>query len=246
VLIAHRAGNARPLLGAAVRAGADVIEADLQLRRGRLELRHLNAVGSLPLYWDRWSLAPPWRRFDVLEDLLEQAPPGAGLLLDLKGEAVAGARLLARALDGTARTGTILVSARAWPLLAEIDPAHAGRFGSAARPVQLAALLAYAERHPIEGASLHLRLLEDPRVRALQQHAPLVMTWPVNRLDEARRARALGATGLISDNLPLLAALGGLRAGTDAAERLAQRERAEGDREGDQADDDVHERRPEL
>ena len=35
----------------------------------------------------------------------------------------------------------------------------------------------------------------------------MLMTWPVNRRDEADRATALGVTGLISDELALLAEL---------------------------------------
>ena len=140
----------------------------------------------------------------------------------------------------------MLVSARAWPLLGELDPARARRIGSAARPVQLAALLAHAERFPIEGASLHLRLLGDARVEALRALAPQVMTWPVNRLDEARHALVHGATGLISDNVPLLAALRGLGGDADAAQHLAQGQGAERERQGEQPDRDVHERRAEL
>lgn len=39
--IAHRAGNDLRALGAAARAGVDLIEADIWPWRGRLEVRHL-------------------------------------------------------------------------------------------------------------------------------------------------------------------------------------------------------------
>ena len=134
LLIAHRAGNEPARLRAAERAGADVIEADLHLRRGRLELRHLKTAGPLPLYWDRWALAPPWRRFDDLDDLLAAARPETALMLDLKGSDPAAARMLSAALSRAARRRARFVSAREWPLLDEIDPALAQRIGSAARP----------------------------------------------------------------------------------------------------------------
>ena len=137
LLIAHRAGNEPERLRAAEGAGADVIEADLHLRRGRLELRHLKTLGPLPVYWDRWALAPPWRRFDDLDDLLAAAQPETVLMLDLKGDDPAAARLLSSALARAARSARVYVSARAWPLLHEIDPARARRIGSAARPHQL-------------------------------------------------------------------------------------------------------------
>jgi glycerophosphoryl diester phosphodiesterase len=207
LLIAHRAGNETQHLRAAEQAGADIVEADLQLRRGRLELRHLNAVGDLPLYWDRWAIAPPWRRFDDVADLLDHARPETSLMLDLKGDEPAAARLLSETLDKHPRQAPVFVSARAWTLLGEIDPALARRIGSAARPRQLDGLIAHATTHAIDGASLHLKLLEPDRLQALQRLVPLVMTWPVNRRDEARRATALGVAGLISDDLRLLAAL---------------------------------------
>ena len=47
LLIAHRAGNDPAHLRAAEAASADVIEADLHLWRGRLELRHLKTAGPL-------------------------------------------------------------------------------------------------------------------------------------------------------------------------------------------------------
>ncbi len=99
LLIAHRAGNDPARVRAAERAGADVIEADLHLWRGELELRHLKTAGPLPVYWDRWALAAPWRRFPRLDELLASVQPETALMLDLKGSDPAGARMLSAALD---------------------------------------------------------------------------------------------------------------------------------------------------
>ena len=185
LLIAHRAGNDPAHLLAAEHAGADVVEADLHLRRGQVELRHLKTVGPLPLYWDRWALAPPWRRFASLEDLLAGADPETILMLDLKGSDAAVARLVCSALARHRRSARVLVSAREWPLLDEIDAGLAQRIASAARPRQLGSLIAHAARRPLDGASLHLRLLASGLLPELQAHVPLVMTWPVNRSEEA-------------------------------------------------------------
>jgi glycerophosphoryl diester phosphodiesterase len=246
LLIAHRAGNEPDRLRAAERAGADVIEADLHLRRGRLELRHLKTVGPLPVYWDRWALAPPWRRFDELGDLLAAAQPATVLMLDLKGSDPAAARLLASAIAGAERRSRIYVSARAWPLLDEIDPAHARRIGSAARPAQLARLIRHVARRPLDGASLHLRLLDREALRPLREHAPLLMSWPVNHRSEAERAAALGVEGLISDDLALLTELRRLRGAAAGAQGVAEGERAEGDDEGERADRQIDQRDAEL
>jgi glycerophosphoryl diester phosphodiesterase len=249
LLIAHRAGNEPARLRAAERAGADVIEADLHLRRGRLELRHLKTLGPLPIYWDRWALAPPWRHFDSVVDLLAAAQPETVLMLDLKGTDPAAARMLSAALSRAERLVPVLVSARAWPLLDEIDPALAQRIASAARPRQLDQLIAYAASHPLDCASLHLRLLDRDRLSALRAHVPLVMTWPVNHRDEAARATALGVGGLISDDLALLAELReerDLHRLAAGAQGVAEGERPERDHQRDHADRQVDERDTEL
>jgi hypothetical protein len=246
LLIAHRAGNEPGRLRAAECGGADVIEADLHLRRGRLELRHLKTVGSLPVYWDRWALAPPWRHFDDLGDLLAAAQPQTVLMLDIKGRDPAVARMTSDALGRAGRDADVYVSAREWPLLDEIDPGLASRIGSAASPPQLDRLIRHAEARPLDGASLHLRLLETERLRALRPYAPLLMSWPVNHRHEAERARALGVTGLISDSLPLLAELRRLRGTTGGAQSVAHGERAERDGEREHADGQVDQRHADL
>jgi len=249
LLIAHRAGNEPARLRAAERAGVDVIEADLHLRRGRLELRHLKTAGPLPLYWDRWALAPPWRRFADLADLLAAARPESVLMLDIKGRDPAAARAVSEMLSRASRPVRTYVSAREWPLLDEIDPALAQRIGSAARPAQLDRLIEHAAKHPLDGASLHLRLLESRRLRPLREHVPLLMSWPVNHGHEVDRATALGVTGLISDDLALLADLSEQRRLCRApagAQSVAQRQRAEGDQQRKHADGQVDERHPDL
>ena len=53
--VAHRAGNSLSGLQRARELGVDVVEADVHLRRGRLEIRHLKTLGPLPWLWDRWE-----------------------------------------------------------------------------------------------------------------------------------------------------------------------------------------------
>jgi glycerophosphoryl diester phosphodiesterase len=86
-LVAHRAGNQLDLLRAAEaeHRGA-IVEADVHLFRGRVEIRHLKTLGPLPVFWDCWQLAPPWRAHLQLSDLLAAASPETELMLDLKGK----------------------------------------------------------------------------------------------------------------------------------------------------------------
>lgn len=89
-VIAHRAGNDPAAARAALLAGADAVEADVYVFRGRIEVRHARTLGP----W--WS-----RRFEVdgrrprliaaseprlvLQEIVDAAGPDAPVMLDIKG-----------------------------------------------------------------------------------------------------------------------------------------------------------------
>src|SRR5689334_23993901 len=111
-LVAHRAGNDLALLRRAERVRPRLIEADVHLYRGRLEVRHLKTLGPLPVLWDRWYLA--WRRTARLElpELLVSAAPDTALMLDLKGRDPELSRRILAVLERP-----VSVCSRHWPLL---------------------------------------------------------------------------------------------------------------------------------
>ena len=95
-VVAHRAGNDLARLRAAEALRVPLIEADVHLFAGRLEVRHLKTLGPFPILWDRWELAPPWAP-------LEPAAPAATIAVP-GGVALAGARTLdAKARDRAER-----------------------------------------------------------------------------------------------------------------------------------------------
>ncbi len=55
LVIAHRAANSAAAL-AAVGPGVDVVEADVHLFRGRLEVRHAKTLWPSSVLWERWYL----------------------------------------------------------------------------------------------------------------------------------------------------------------------------------------------
>jgi glycerophosphoryl diester phosphodiesterase len=55
-LVAHRGGNRLLDLHAAERLKPTLVEADIRLYRGRLEVRHLKKAGAIPILWDRRAL----------------------------------------------------------------------------------------------------------------------------------------------------------------------------------------------
>src|SRR6188508_3273249 len=96
-IVAHRAGNDLARLRRAERVRPGLVEADVHLFRGRLEVRHLKTLGPLGVLWDRWYLAPPGTPRLELHELL--AATDTALMLDLKGGGRLGRRVAA-ALDG--------------------------------------------------------------------------------------------------------------------------------------------------
>jgi glycerophosphoryl diester phosphodiesterase len=64
---------------------------------------------------------------------------------------------------------------------------------------QLSALLRRSRAEPIDGVSIHERLLDAETAVALRRHAQLVMSWPVNTVERARELASWGVQGLITD-----------------------------------------------
>ena len=205
-VVAHRAGNDLLLLQQAERSRAALVEADVHLFAGRLEVRHLKTVGPLPLLWDRWAVAPPWTPRLELHTLLRAASPGTELMLDLKGRDRRLGDRVAAALSAHAPGRAITVCARSWRL---VDPLRdlpdvrlvrsiGGRRG-------LASLLAARRDERLDGVSIHRRLLTPAVVAELKRRAAVLMTWPIATAAEARELAAWGVDGVITEDFGRLA-----------------------------------------
>ncbi len=182
-----------------------LVEADVHLFAGRLEVRHRKTVGPLPILWDRWELAAPWAPRMLLDELLGAAGPGTELMLDLKGhdrrlpERVLGALATAR------RDGRITVCSQDWRLLEPFATRPGIRVvHSVGNPRQLARLR--RRDGALAGVSIHQRLLDAAVVEELRRRAALILSWPVESVAEARRLAGWGVHGLISRSFENLAA----------------------------------------
>jgi glycerophosphoryl diester phosphodiesterase len=197
-VVSHRGGNDISSLGAAERLGVRIVEADLHLFRGRIEVRHLKTVGPIPLLWDRWRLESPFRPRLRLEELLERVGPSITLMLDLKGR---DPRLSHRVLEllGAAPRPAIVCS-RTWHLLEpfrgepEVRVLH-----SVGSRRQLRRLLRRFPARSLQGVSIHAGLLDAAVVTAVRERAEIVFSWPVSTLARARLLAAWGVSGMISD-----------------------------------------------
>jgi glycerophosphoryl diester phosphodiesterase len=203
-IVAHRAGNDLERLRAAEALRLRLVEADVHLFAGRLEVRHRKTVGPLPILWDRWELAPPWAPRMVLDELLAAAGAYTELMLDLKGH---DRRLPGRVLAaiGTSGRGRITVCSQDWrllePLAAHPDIRVVHSVGNAR---QLARLR--QRDGTLAGVSIHERLLDAAVVEELRRRAALVLSWPVESVAQARRLAGWGVHGLISRSFENLAA----------------------------------------
>jgi hypothetical protein len=214
-LVAHRAGNRIADLRVVEQLRvALLVEADVRLFRGKLEVRHLKSVGPLPIFWDRWRLAAPWRRRLQLHELLCATSQETELMLDLKGRDDKLAGSVLRAIAPYVDTRRFMVCARHWPLLDVFSGHPVRRVWSVGTARQLRRLLRRCANERIDGVSIHERLVDAPCVARLRELATTVMTWPVNHPERARELLALGVHGLISDEPGKISRAGLLEATT--------------------------------
>ncbi|WP_217914969.1 glycerophosphodiester phosphodiesterase [Miltoncostaea marina] len=200
-VIAHRAGDDLAGLARAA-AHADVLEADVRLFRGRLEVRHAKGLGPLPVRWERWYLLDRATPRVGLGALLEAAAPlGATLMLDVKGYDPRMPALVLAATRGWRARRPLVVSARSWRVADRLRGEPGVRtLHSVGRRRQVAHLLRRYRPGSLEGVSVDRRILTPAIVAALRERAAEVWSWPVDDPGLARELAGWGVTGFISDD----------------------------------------------
>jgi glycerophosphoryl diester phosphodiesterase len=207
LVVAHRAGNDLGTLRSALDLGADLVEADVHLSRGRLEIRHRKTLGPWWL-WDQGELV---RRVDVrlleIRELLASIDGDPRLLLDLKGIHPRLASRLARVLTEVMPDTTVTVCTQHWWMLSAFrDLTNVRLVLSAGSRRRLRRLRSRVRRQPAYGVCVHRRLLTPEIVTELRRSAEVVFTWPVDTEDALADARRLGVDAVIGKDLGVLAA----------------------------------------
>lgn len=217
ITIAHRSGNNDRWLRVALDAGVDLIECDVWLHRGQIEVRHARALGPLPLLLDRW-VPIPWFRRRRLRRMLRALGPDALVLYDLKGSNAELPERLLEALTQERPDVPAYVCGRNWPVLERIaaaqeDPADPPLMlvHSVGTPEELAALeqrLAVTDSPAhVRGISIRASLLTPEVMARLRPQLTLIFAWTVNDAALAQHLLDLGVDGIISDNAALLVRL---------------------------------------
>ncbi len=216
--IAHRYGNGLRQLRQAEDAGADLVEADVWLCRGQLEVRHSKTMGPVPLLWDRWSLEPASRPRLGLAALVQAAAPGTELMLDLKGTAAGLPGAVLGEMERVAPGRSYAVCSQGWELLTPFEPlAHVRVVHSVGNGRALRDVLNRLSGKAHHAISINQKLLDAALVRELRQAAPMGMTWPINSLERLARVRNWGVTGAISDRLAIVRTIVGARGDREAS-----------------------------
>lgn len=199
--IAHRAGNDLAQARQAFEAGADLIETDVWRNRGRLELRHDKTLGPLPFLWDRWTLAPGWRKRLVLSDLLRALPVEARLFLDLKGDDPDLGRVVINAIEREQPLRKLILCGRNWRQLeGALENPDVMTFYSVGSDQELAAVWTRLRRMTYPAVSIHCRYLTPEIIGQLKDLGATIVTWPINSITSARRLHDLNVDGFTSDN----------------------------------------------
>lgn len=209
---AHRGGNSIPEARHAIAIGCDLLETDVWYHHGRLELRHMHRLGSLPVLWERWKVRLDRTRLD-LPTLLHAIDDEALLFLDLKGADLRLGPAIVAASRRHAPGRRVALCGRNYPQLdAVLEEPEVTIFYSVGEQREFAEVLPRLARMAWPAVSLHRKLATPECMRQLKELNATVLCWDVGTLAQARCLHELGVDGFTSHNLPLLARIARYRA----------------------------------
>ncbi len=206
--IAHRAGNNLELAHEAIDDGVDMLETDVWLRLGNLEIRHLKTIGPIPIYWEKWYIDSIGGRQMQLHDLVHALPHQARLFLDLKGLSPHLGKRVVRAIADIQKDRDIILCGRNWR---QLDPVgllpNVHVFYSVGDEKELARVWPKLEGQAHPAVSIHYRLLTEETIDRLHDLGATIIAWTVNDPAIARTLFEFGVDGFTSDNRDLLATI---------------------------------------
>ena len=193
-------------------SAADLIEADVWCRAGKVWVRHEARMRPFPILVDRrmggHSLPP-------CSLPLEIAAGAKGLLIDVKGsypghENREFASALVRTVREYGAENRIAICGQYWPVLEEVRreaPDLEVRY-SVVRVFQWEKFMRLVgDDDRVRRVCIEHRFLDEERVCFLEEQGVSFYCWTVDDREEAQRLAAAGVDGIISNDLELLAEL---------------------------------------
>lgn len=209
---AHRAGNSRQAALQAIDAGADLIETDIWLHKGRLELRHKQTLGPIPILWEKWAIEPGWKPRYLLRDLLHDVPENILILLDFKGNELRLGPTVLEELARTAPDRLIATCGRNYPQLQTIDDApNILTFYSVGDEKEWPLAQEWIATSTTPALSIRADLATPERITWINELGGPVVCWDVNDAEDAKRLIAMGVDGFTTDNDDLIRKLRDVR-----------------------------------
>lgn len=214
--IAHRGGNSLPAARTAIRLRADMLETDIWLSRGRLEVRHKHRLG--PILWERWSLGRGWGPQLELRQLLRETPDDALLFLDLKGRELDLGTAILRELRQTAPDRLVAACGRNYTQLDALrDEPNVVLFYSVGEEKEWAEAWPRLEAMRYPALSLRFSLATPQVLDRLHGMGATVVCWGVETFAQLALLDDKGLDGATTDNGALIALINERRDGATTA-----------------------------
>lgn len=196
-IVAHRAGNDLEAARDAARRG-EVVEADVHVFRGRVEVRHEKVIRPSGRLWEPWRLLPRSSPRLELEEVLAAVGPDAVVLLDLKCFTRHAARKIRATVPDRMK---VIVSSRSWWILdAFRDRPDTLALRSCANRPQLWLGVRLPGLSDHLGVTAHDRLLSPELVVELRRRTPELFAWAISSPQRCRALLAAGLTGVVLDD----------------------------------------------
>lgn len=209
---AHRAGNNRQAALHAIESGADLLETDIWLHKGRLELRHKQTLGPIPILWERWSIEPGWKPRYLLRDLLQDVPDDVMIFLDFKGEEKGLGPAVLRELQQTAPERVVATCGRNYAQLQVIDEApNIITFYSVGEEKEWPIAKDLVRQSTTPALSIKAALATQERIDWITALGGLVVCWGVESAAEMNRLHHMGVDGFTTDSDNLIQTIRRLR-----------------------------------
>lgn len=180
---------------------ADIVELDVHLFRGRVEVRHAKVLWPTARLWEKWFFLPADTTVPSIESALAVIPPDVSLLLDMKCFTRRAGRRIRRAVP---EDRDLIVSCRSWWVLSVFaDRQQTIMLRSCGNRLQRFLVKLIPGLGDRVGVVIHERLLEPDTAAALLKHTPHLFSWAAESIERGRELADLGVTGLIVDDLSL-------------------------------------------